>query len=330
MTTVVDAPHACCACIDTSYRRGLFEIQFVLRNRWRFFSIQLFAHPISGQLVRAEYEQRGAGQVNYLGKDAAKAAGLISATATSAIIRVDNSTKLASGANRNSVRIHSTQAVKIGSIWIAEILRMPWGCATWPAWWSNGPNWPDGGEIDIIEGVNEGTVNQLTLHTKDSGCKMDANPVVTGKKLPANNDCNANANGNAGCSFTEVASASYGQPFNAAGGGVLATLFSEDAISIWFWSYSSGTLPDNIAKHSPDMATWGKPTATWTKDACDISQYFGDQTDTTLCGDWAGNAQLWASACGTKAASCSDYVADPSHFDTAVWEIKSVKVYSIT
>lgn len=120
-------------------------------------------------------------------------------------------------------------------------------------------------------------MNQLTLHTKDSGCKMDANPVVTGKKLPANNDCNANANGNAGCSFTEVASASYGQPFNAAGGGVLATLFSEDAISIWFWSYSSGTLPDNIAKHSPDMATWGKPTATWTKDACDISQYFGDQ-----------------------------------------------------
>lgn len=130
---------------------------------------------------------------------------------------------------------------------------------------------------DIIEGVHNDEVNQLTLHTKDSGCKLDSKPDITGKPVPANTDCNAHNNGNTGCSWAETASASYGEKFTAAGGGVLATLFSEDAISIWFWSHGGTTLPDNIAKGAPDMSTWGKPSATWTKAACDIPKYFQDQ-----------------------------------------------------
>ena len=41
----------------------------------------------------------------------------------------------------------------------------------WTAFWSNGPNWPVGGEIDIIEGVNDYTNNQTTIHTSD-GCSL--------------------------------------------------------------------------------------------------------------------------------------------------------------
>ncbi|BGP24545.1 hypothetical protein JCM10295v2_003463 [Rhodotorula toruloides] len=227
---------------------------------------------------------------------------------------------------------------------------MPTGCATW---WSNGPNWPAGGEIDIVEQVHEATVNQYTLHVNDSGCKRAGSPNITGKAVAANDDCNAHNKGNIGCSYSETAPNSFGAPFNKAGGGVFATLFSSDAVSIWFWSHGGSDLPNNIASGAPDMSSWGKPSATWPKSSCDIGKYFQDQTlifgeiatgsarrganeltlrtaitpDTTLCGDWAG--AVWPSECSSQAPTCADYVADPTHFDEAWWEVASVKVYSI-
>ncbi|BGP31970.1 hypothetical protein JCM10296v2_003749 [Rhodotorula toruloides] len=270
------------------------------------------------------------GQVTYLGSSTAADNKLISTSAKSAIMRVDNTTKLGSGAPRNSIRIHSKDAVKINSLIVADILHMPTGCATWPAWWSNGPNWPAGGEIDIVEQVHEATVNQYTLHVNDSGCKRASSPDITGTAVAANDDCNAHNKGNTGCSYSETASNSYGAPFNKAGGGVFATLFSSDAISVWFWSHGGSDLPKNIASGAPDMSTWGKPSATWPKSSCDIGKYFQDQTlifDTTLCGDWAG--AVWPSECSAKAPTCADYVADPTHFNDAWWEVASIKVYSI-
>ncbi|GAA6029976.1 hypothetical protein NBRC10512_003669 [Rhodotorula toruloides] len=258
------------------------------------------------------------GQVTYLSSSAATSNKLISTSAKSAVMRVDNTTKLASGAPRNSIRLHSKDAVKINSLIIADILHMPTGCATW---WSNGPNWPAGGEIDIVEQVHEATVNQYTLHVNDSDCKRASSPDITGTAVAANDDCNAHTKGNTGCSYSETASNSYGAPFNKAGGGVFATLFSSDAISIWFWSHGGTDLPKNIASGAPDMSTWGKPSARWPKSSCDIGKYFQDH------GDWAG--AVWPSECSAKAPTCADYVADPTHFNDAWWEVASIKVYSI-
>ncbi|BGP48012.1 hypothetical protein JCM10450v2_003882 [Rhodotorula kratochvilovae] len=268
------------------------------------------------------------GQVDYVSLDDAKSAGLISTSADSIIMKVDNTTTLDAGAARASVRIHSTEAVKIGSLVIADILKMPYGCSTWPAWWMNGPDWPAGGEIDVLEGVHNDPANQITLHTVDSDCKLTEGVDVTGTLVPANNDCNANVNGNTGCSYAETAENSYGEGFNNAGGGVFATSFTADAIEQWFWSRPD--VPENIAGGSPDKATWGKPSASWPSSGCDIGKYFKDQTlifDTTLCGDWAG--AVWKDECLSLGATCSDAVKDPRNYDNAYWEVKYVRVYSV-
>lgn len=46
-----------------------------------------------------------------------------------------------------SVRISSKKLYN-GGLFIADFWSTPHGCSTWPAWWSVGPNWPNGGEID--------------------------------------------------------------------------------------------------------------------------------------------------------------------------------------
>ncbi|KAF4505318.1 hypothetical protein G6O67_007279 [Ophiocordyceps sinensis] len=66
---------------------------------------------------------------------------------------------------------------------------------------------------------------------------------------------------------------------------------------------------------------------------CDIDSHFSNNQlvfDTTFCGDWAGNPDVWGSdkTCAAKAATCDDYVAaNPGEFRDAFWEINSIKVF---
>jgi hypothetical protein len=70
------------------------------------------------------------------------------------IMRADwYSTVSPNATGRNSIRIESRAAYG-ESLSILDMRHMPWGCGTWPAFWTKsaaGP-WPNGGEIDIIEG----------------------------------------------------------------------------------------------------------------------------------------------------------------------------------
>lgn len=108
-----------------------------------------------------------------------------------------------------------------------DAYHMPYGCGTWPAWWQNGPNWPYGGEIDILEGVNAFTQNQVSLHT-GSGCRMPGNQndnqygsLTTGWFDSYN--CASYETGNEGCGVRDGSgAASYGKAFNDVGGGVYA------------------------------------------------------------------------------------------------------------
>ena len=97
----------------------------------------------------------------------------------------------------------------------------------WPSFWTKGPDWPSGGEIDILEAVNRATNNQMTLHTSP-GCTQPAGVVQSG--MTSGSNCSAGTNSSDGCTVIEEQPNSYGAGFNDAGGGVWATQFDVSGI----------------------------------------------------------------------------------------------------
>lgn len=272
--------------------------------------------------------------MNYVDQSTAQSGGLIGTNSSAVYMGVDN-TNVASGRGRNSVRLTSKKAYNTGLI-ILDLAHMPGGaCGEWPAFWTVGPNWPTSGEIDIIEGVNSQASNAMALHTS-SGCSISAGgaggaqSAMTGSIATSN--CDVNAAGqpnNAGCSIKSADSSSYGTGFNANGGGVYATEWTNSAIKIWF--FSRANIPADITSGNPTPASWGTPTAVFGA-PCQIGNYFKNQQivfDVTFCGDWAGNTWSTDATCSAKGSSCQAYVQNtPQAFKESYWSINSLRVYS--
>jgi len=257
------------------------------------------------------------GYVNYVDKNTATREGLIHATADLVTIGCDTQ-NVSTGRGRNSVRLE-TQAAFNGGLFIMDLTNMPTGCGTWPAWWLCGPNWPAGGEIDIIEGVNVQTADQVTLHT-NAGCTMTANSsAFTGHMV------GANCLGNSGCGIVAGAN-TYGGPFNQNQGGVFALEWTPNHIQSFFFPRSN--IPGNIGSGMPDPSSWGKPFAYFGLGPNCPASHFHDHhmiINLTFCGDWAGN--VFNAQCAGK-GTCNTYVGKtPGDFKNAFWAIKYVKVY---
>lgn len=168
----------------------------------------------------------------------------------------------------------------------------------------------------------------MTLHT-GAGCSIDQSGF-SGKLSTSNCDVNAPGQANnAGCGIDLASSQSYGTGFNSNGGGVYATEWTSEAISIWF--FPRGSIPSDINGPNPDPSGWGTPSARFGGSGCDIDSHFKPQQimfDITFCGDWAG--QVWSSgSCSSVGSSCQDYVANnPTAFQESYWLVNSLKVYS--
>ena len=83
------------------------------------------------------------------------------------------------------------------------------------------------GEIDIVEGVNDNTVNQVTLHTA-SGCTLpngasSSSLGISGTPVGGTN-CATLETDNAGCGILSNDDTSYGAGFNSNEGGVYACM----------------------------------------------------------------------------------------------------------
>ncbi|KLO18229.1 hypothetical protein SCHPADRAFT_913229 [Schizopora paradoxa] len=250
-------------------------------------------------------------------------------SAGNAIMKVDNTT---SGVNdptfgRPSIKIMSNATVPAGSLVLMDAVHMPFGCSVWPAFWMQGPNWPNDGEIDIVENVNLAANNRYTLHTLD-GCTHPAadvsSTIETG--IVESTDCFNATNGDEGCIVQDPSTNSYGAGFAQNGGGVFAMLWNDTGIMIWFFNRSS--IPSDLPTANPNPSSWPTPTAFWPSSSCDTAQFFSPQTlifDTTICGNFAGAADIFNPSC---TGTCTDLVADPGNYNDAYFEVSYVRVFT--
>ena len=266
------------------------------------------------------------GFVNYLNYDTGSSKKLMQTVVNAgdaSYLGVDPAALSSTG--RNSMRITSKKAFNKG-LFIIDLLHMPGSaCGSWPAFWLlGGGTWPAGGEIDIIEGVHSASHNQMTLHTS-AGCSIN----TSGFSGQANSTNCGPDESNSGCAITSPDASSFGTGFNSANGGVYATEWTSQGISIWFFPRAS--IPADIHSSTPNPAGWGNPQAKFSGQ-CDVDQHFKDMNiifNTAFCGDWAG--KVWASsgcAKSTGVATCEQYVGQkPEVFKESFWLVNYVKVF---
>jgi len=265
------------------------------------------------------------GFVQFIGSDEAQTRGMLAFDQQTKQVYMGVDTATQNTPNgRASIRIQTKEAFNSG-LFVLDLEHMPaQACGSWPAFWSCGPNWPAGGEIDVIEGVNTQNGNRMTLHTS-AGCSVSSNGVRDGTTLGSPN-CNDGGASN-GCSEGTTDASTYGNGFNNYNaGGIYAYEWTDDHISIW--NFHRDSIPGDITANKPNPAGWGAPLGKFTE--CDFRSHFYQHKiifDITFCGDWAGNVFGQDGAC-SGFGSCNNYVANnPGAFKEVYWKINSLKVY---
>lgn len=131
--------------------------------------------------------------------------------------------------------------------------------------WLVGPDWPNGGEVDIIEGVNDQTFDSVAFHTGPN-CAVEDNGNFTGEL--SQTECGGDENADGGCAIASNDEESYGVGFNDIGGGVYATEINSEEVNVWFFKRDS--IPDDITSGEPNPGSWPKPLAQFAGAGCDI------------------------------------------------------------
>ncbi|KAI0793319.1 glycoside hydrolase family 16 protein [Abortiporus biennis] len=278
------------------------------------------------------------GRTNYVDQLTAQYENLTFVDADSLILQTDFTNVVdPNSPGRNSVRIQSLKAYTTHAA-IFDVRHIPEGCGTWPAIWETGPNWPSTGEVDILEGANNQSPSQSTLHTSP-GCSMpplgQAGRTQSGRITQDtygqdNNICDADMNNNAGCGVLAPSTDSFGREFNANGGGWYALERTPDNIRIWFWSRPDPSTPTAISSEAftIDTSLWGTPIAHFPASiSCDLNEHFGPNNiiiDIALCGDLA-SATFTDAGCGTDCATFVDQ--NPTAFIDAYFDIASIRVF---
>lgn len=220
---------------------------------------------------------------------------------------------------------------------VADIAHMPDGCATWPAFWTNGQRqWPYGGEFDIIEGTNGQGFNRVTLHTGSDKCIL---PTVfqPGMSEMTGKVARPSCLGASGCSIEDRNTKSWGKAFNDNGGGWYVMRRNPGGFAVWFFE-RNGNVPDSVKYGGSvidenelgvkvaDFPFWGNVSGD-----CDINHEFTDQQlifNIAMGGNWA--VSRWrGSGCIEKwGEDLYDVILNhPEALSEAYWLINGLRLY---
>lgn len=263
------------------------------------------------------------GFVKYVDRSYALAHNMISTGKDANILMKVNNYSLAPN-GRESVRVSSKRKIGHGLV-LVDMLHLPIGCGSWPSIWFYGPNWPNNGEVDIIEGINDSQYNQINLHTTP-GCDF-AGIAQNQTYVMRNTNCTSNGGDDAfGCASMGP-DGSFGPKINEQKGGVYAFQFEKDYIRIWIWPREE--IPVDVLRGIPNPSNWGIPVSHFPFGHHCPAKKFNDLTmviNTSFCGNWAGKMYRYSSC----PLDCVSFVGgDPSRFDETYWEFRSIKFYEM-
>ena len=168
---------------------------------------------------------------------------------------------------RDSVRLEGKRRFNRG-LFILDVLHMPSGCGTWPAFWlTDENNWPLNGEIDILEGVNYQTTAKTALHTTQ-GCSHfnlpqglstggwdtaigipDAKTGIPDMTLRYAKNCfcyDKHQWVNQGCVAVDNTPDRLGIPLNKKGGGIFVLEWDPVNRHIRSWVFLHSEAPQNL------------------------------------------------------------------------------------
>jgi len=239
------------------------------------------------------------GAAQYLRREQAMAEGVTAAHDTHAILRVG---ERGLPYKRKTAKVRTRKAWKY-FLAAVRFEHVPFGCGLWPAFWMSGiyGPWPNNGELDILEYVNDMT-SQTSLHTGvRNKCKLDG-AKLTMPNCTAfydlnrmNYDCTTNYPTNLGCAANR-----WPVP-SPAEWNVNPVTFAIERTErfVKIFRIPNHELPKNLLENNPQPDTWDKwivgyypLAASWEcPNPADVMSPQQLILNINMCGDWAG--KIW-------------------------------------
>merc|ERR1712072_646718 len=140
---------------------------------------------------------------------------------------------------------------------------VPFGRGVWPSFWTTGANWPNEGELDILEYAGEDAA-KVSFHTgiSTNRCKLDSSLLNKQgcNAFPDTNgmgyDCVTNYPNQLGCAPYKAGMPRFTGEQWAQNPGVIAAEYTDSYIKV-FW-FPESEIPTDFASDAPQPDQWDK------------------------------------------------------------------------